>query len=687
MPEDLGNRTGTENVQPPTAGPRAITGARPVFERGTMHVLVPGGPGGLTLKCSTGALKTIYRHAKDGLPRAEGGQQETDAIEMGGFLLGRAEYEDERHVLYVDHAIPLESSPYDQSDQKVFSPADRLRVERELRRHPGCQLVGDFHSHPGHEVKLSDQDVDYMNRKWPERHNVTVIAGPRDAQGTVGFFLKEGEGEAARFSVGQAPTVKVPFDAKGEPIVPGTIPGNGGGYSPLPWWRRKEVIYGGPAALVLVAMGFVLFKPDGNGRERPGLAPVNLPLRVTFVPDSGQLGVKVAAEEGDLSSVGGRGVGSVSIRKNDATAPTVLADKGLSLKAGTSEAKVGFDLLKELSAPRGFERLVVDCRVEVKHPEGKGRRGSLPDTIFTGQAVYAKSDDPEGRCTLSLTSPWAIVVQKPGGLLSDLHYRVTRPNGSSLVNWATMQRGEAGVPWRLPVQNVGPGDSVVVDGEYVADKGVFRFRWRGGVPEKHEPVPPPIPVPTPHPVLTDWERALTSQDPRGKADLMAHEDLCRSVKLPEALAAVKGPKHLEDLPVSGANRPDVLLVLKSYGGGQGINVAGWKKVVEAAKARGNDIGQPCWLVYQDEGSTQPALYFLLRVAQGDLTGPKLKERQLNNVADWLTEAWASYPCKIVIVSGKGAAVKLDRIGSMEQNGGIERKPARAYEAVIDTLGE
>ncbi|HXV64280.1 MAG TPA: Mov34/MPN/PAD-1 family protein, partial [Vicinamibacteria bacterium] len=133
-------------------------------------------------------------HALRGLPRKEegGSIDSNDAREVKGYLLGQVEFANKRRVVTIKEIVQLPFNEQDAGDAAYFNAQDRAILEKKLRSRPSLQLVGNYHSHPNHEIKLSDQDVVYLSQYLPENYHVAAIVGPREP--AVGFFLRNEQG-------------------------------------------------------------------------------------------------------------------------------------------------------------------------------------------------------------------------------------------------------------------------------------------------------------------------------------------------------------------------------------------------------------------------------------------------------------------------------------------------------------
>lgn len=258
------------------------------------------------VRCSEGALKAMLWHALRGLPKEEGGSVPgEESVEVKGFLLGQVELTGSRRVVTIKEIVQLPFNDQDAGDAAYFNAQDRAFLEGKLRSRPSLQLVGNYHSHPNHDIKLSDQDVVYLSQYLPESYHVACIVGPREP--AVGFFLKNAEGQYAPW---QEPVSRIEYvrvdasekkrDFDWRPDIEVVVDEAGNttyqsGRRGLS--KRRVAMFGAP----LLALLIVLFIIIGTGNQRPIMSADYTEVALA---SSGQLEADVVLEldrRGDFS--------------------------------------------------------------------------------------------------------------------------------------------------------------------------------------------------------------------------------------------------------------------------------------------------------------------------------------------------------------------------------------------------
>jgi proteasome lid subunit RPN8/RPN11 len=164
-------------------------------------------------------LESLCRHARAN-PR----------LEVGGYLFGHS-YEDAgRAAVEVVGSYPITTASASLVHFR-FEVEDGVKAERHQHSHfPGTEVVGWYHTHPGHGVFLSGVDVATHVEYFRLFHRVAVVLDPLHR--TFGAFVQEG-GHA--YSLGSvfiaedpAPDVPHPqLAAEMMPADPGPAPAPG----------------------------------------------------------------------------------------------------------------------------------------------------------------------------------------------------------------------------------------------------------------------------------------------------------------------------------------------------------------------------------------------------------------------------------------------------------------------------
>ena len=186
---------------------------------------------GLVFKCTEGVLRDMYFDARQGLSTALGGTQPSSNVEIKGFLLGTATKTEGHVEVVATERLPLKIDAGDTFDSAGFSATDYATLKQELSRKTSLKLIGCYHSHPNHGIKLSEQDVSFLNKHFGEPYHVSAIVKPAlssSEQGGVGFFAKP---EGSSFLQHRDPIKTVKYDNQGRLQKP-KVPEPPGG---LPW--------------------------------------------------------------------------------------------------------------------------------------------------------------------------------------------------------------------------------------------------------------------------------------------------------------------------------------------------------------------------------------------------------------------------------------------------------------------
>jgi proteasome lid subunit RPN8/RPN11 len=110
--------------------------------------------------------------------------------ERMGLLLGRAFYAGawRRILVEVEIALPVHSVRASREHVSMLEES-WPQVWREMATHPELQLVGWFHSHPGHGVFLSAEDKKTQKRWFRQPWQVAIVMDP--VHDAYGFFARE----------------------------------------------------------------------------------------------------------------------------------------------------------------------------------------------------------------------------------------------------------------------------------------------------------------------------------------------------------------------------------------------------------------------------------------------------------------------------------------------------------------
>ncbi len=86
--------------------------------------------------------------------------QEKAVPEVGGFLLGQfARSSEGKYLLVIMHFIAATEVSFQSANRLRLGPAAMLALDKALDAYPAEQLLGWFHTHPGHTPFFSDIDL------------------------------------------------------------------------------------------------------------------------------------------------------------------------------------------------------------------------------------------------------------------------------------------------------------------------------------------------------------------------------------------------------------------------------------------------------------------------------------------------------------------------------------------------
>lgn len=242
---------------------------------GTMHVPLAcrragSGRPQVRIEITDGVLRDLLSQSIKGLSRSQGGKRDGESVEIKGFLLGEVEQVSDELIVTVLRHCPINLSSEDTVASAVFTAKDLAVLEQQRRNHPKLQVLGSYHSHPGHGTRLSEDDVDHLQQWFPEPFQIGVIIEPTRRE--IGFFVKDGaQGFAGRLD----PAYLVSFDRNGRHNAP--VRAIDPPPPPPPWWlqllRRVPPpvrwVMGVAIAGVAVVAVIALIRRPTNDLHRP----------------------------------------------------------------------------------------------------------------------------------------------------------------------------------------------------------------------------------------------------------------------------------------------------------------------------------------------------------------------------------------------------------------------------------
>lgn len=99
--------------------------------------------------------------------------------EIGGFLMGRYWQHDGRYDIFIDNYLDIEGEG--QSEFQIgFGATAWAKLEEALEQMPQLELIGWFHTHPGHGVFLSRPDKNISSNFFSKPYQVAMEIDPLD---------------------------------------------------------------------------------------------------------------------------------------------------------------------------------------------------------------------------------------------------------------------------------------------------------------------------------------------------------------------------------------------------------------------------------------------------------------------------------------------------------------------------
>ena len=114
--------------------------------------------------------------------------------EVGGALAGRwcQDAISGSQFIVVDAVLPARHTRYG-SAFLTFTTDSLLTFQQEIEKyHPGKQIVGWYHTHPGMGVFMSGYDTWLHEHFFPEPYQTALVIEPRSSQ--AGFFIRQADG-------------------------------------------------------------------------------------------------------------------------------------------------------------------------------------------------------------------------------------------------------------------------------------------------------------------------------------------------------------------------------------------------------------------------------------------------------------------------------------------------------------
>ena len=472
IPVEAPTGTGAEpaEARKPSSQRVNVGMAAPVYPPGlTRTVAVTGG---IRVTCTDGVMQLMLHHAMSGLSVADGGAREGEAIEVNGALLGRITADENGTTLSIEEAVLFPPDPENRGDIAWYTAEHQSMVDRAIRRakNPQFQEVGDFHSHPNHELRLSGTDIDHLRERRNFDYFVAAVVRPRadpqyGGKRAVAFFVKTRQQD---FKASVPPQGLECFTLDGKVVEPertALLQRIRGALTPL--LRLPPILrYAGTMAVVVIAglWAYTLIPP-----WRPVHASAAIAL------DNGNLGVTITGPDKERMRDWG---GAVEIAaKTDEGAPCGRLSKQFTLPAGGSARNFVLPLVS-LKATPGWSALVVTVKVKIPASHGNWIQLASKKIEPTPADLELQTSGSGAARTAQVKIPDDMVLLAGGG------YRVERQSGSGWMVTAAgpLTPGQFSQPVAAPI---GAATRVVVVG-FEADHLV---RFSVVVPAGTEPMP------------------------------------------------------------------------------------------------------------------------------------------------------------------------------------------------------
>lgn len=110
--------------------------------------------------------------------------------EVGGFLLGNYK-EEEKIETFVQHFVPATTIEFNSPSLLNFGAAALQLLDQAMQEHPQLQLVGWFHTHPGHTPYLSHTDMNIQEGFFRESYHIAIVLDSLTENFDTGIFTRK----------------------------------------------------------------------------------------------------------------------------------------------------------------------------------------------------------------------------------------------------------------------------------------------------------------------------------------------------------------------------------------------------------------------------------------------------------------------------------------------------------------
>jgi len=134
-------------------------------------------------------IEEIYQWATESL-------SEEPVAEVGGFLLGRFQQEQEKqYEVSIEVFVPAKEVDYSSPTVLDFGPKALLAVDQALQQFPELDMIGWFHTHPGHTPYLSTMDLRIHQGFYRQPYHLAVVLDSLTPAFDTGIFSRMQGGE------------------------------------------------------------------------------------------------------------------------------------------------------------------------------------------------------------------------------------------------------------------------------------------------------------------------------------------------------------------------------------------------------------------------------------------------------------------------------------------------------------
>jgi proteasome lid subunit RPN8/RPN11 len=120
---------------------------------------------------------------------------EEPVSEVGGFLLGRFQKEKEnQYEVSIEVFVPAKEVDYSSPTVLDFGAKALLAVDQALQEYPELEMIGWFHTHPGHTPYLSTMDLRIHDGFYRQPYHVAVVLDSLTPAFDTGIFSRMKQG-------------------------------------------------------------------------------------------------------------------------------------------------------------------------------------------------------------------------------------------------------------------------------------------------------------------------------------------------------------------------------------------------------------------------------------------------------------------------------------------------------------